>query len=59
MQGNFTKGLIIGSIVGASISMIMNSDMMNGRAKRKMMRTGKNFIRKSGNIIGDVIDVFR
>lgn len=59
MRSGFTRGVIIGSIVGASISMIMNPDMMNGRNRRKMMRNGRNFIRKSGNMLGDVVDMFR
>lgn len=59
MQGGFTKGLIVGSIVGASISMMMNPDKMNARNRKKMIRTGRNLWRKSGNIVEDVVDLFR
>lgn len=59
MQGGFTKGLLIGSIIGASISMMMEPGMMNNRTRRKMMKSGRNLIRKSGNIIGDVVELFR
>lgn len=58
MSGGFTKGLIIGSIIGASVVM-MNPDMMKGRNKKKMMRTGRAFLRKSGSLIGDIVEIFR
>lgn len=59
MQGGFTKGLIIGSVVGAMVSMMMEPDMMKRRTRKKMMRSGRNFLRRSGHIIGDVIEMFR
>jgi len=58
MQG-FTKGLMIGSVIGAAASMMMNQDIMKGRSRRRMMRTGKDMFRKSGRIIGDVVDMLR
>lgn len=51
--------MVIGGMVGASVSMMMNSDMMSSRSGKKMMRRGKSLIRKSSNIIGDVADLFR
>lgn len=59
MHKGFVKGMIIGGLVGASVSMMMNSDMMGSRSGKKMMRRGKSMIRKSSNIIGDVADLFR
>ena len=59
MNGGFTKGLVVGSLIGASVSMMMNNDMMRPRNKKKMMRAGKMFLRKSGGIISDVVDAFR
>lgn len=59
MRNGFTKGLIMGGIIGASVSMMMNSDMMNGKSRRKIKKTGAELVRKSGSIIGDVIDLFR
>ena len=38
MRNGFTKGLIMGSIIGASVSMVMNSDMMNGKSRRKIKK---------------------
>lgn len=59
MQGSFTRGLVIGSLIGASLSIMANSNMVNGRTKKRMMRTGRNIWRRSGNLIGDVVDMFR
>ena len=59
MNSGFTRGLVVGSIIGASVSMIMNNNMMQPRNRRKMMRTGKALLRKSGGIISYVVDVFR
>jgi gas vesicle protein len=59
MNGGFTKGVIIGSIIGASVSMAMDPGMMKARNRRRMMRNGRNFLRKSGDIINDVVDIFR
>lgn len=59
MRNGFTRGLIIGSLLGASVSMAMNSDVMNGKSGRKMRRNSMDFMRKSGSLIGDVIELFR
>ena len=59
MNGGFTRGLVIGSIIGASVGIIMNNDVMRPRNRKKMLRTGKTFLRKSGGIISDVVDIFR
>ncbi|NSW89170.1 MAG: YtxH domain-containing protein [Firmicutes bacterium] len=59
MLNGFTKGLIVGSILGASISMMMEPDIMKRRNKKRMIRAGRNFLRRTGNIISDVVDAFR
>ncbi|HEY9063201.1 MAG TPA: YtxH domain-containing protein [Pseudobacteroides sp.] len=59
MRGGFTRGLVIGGLIGASIGMIKNSDMMKPRSRRRMMRAGRNMIRRTGNALGDVIDLLR
>ena len=38
MRSGFTRGLIMGSIIGASVGMVMNSNMMNGKSKRKLKK---------------------
>ena len=59
MNNGFTKGIIIGSIIGATVSAMMDQGIMRGKNRKKIMRTGRNFFRKSGNIIGDVVEMFR
>lgn len=59
MQNGFVKGVMIGGFIGASVSMMMNSDMVKPRTKRRMMRNGRSLLRKSGNLISDVADMFR
>lgn len=59
MRTGFTRGLVIGSLIGASVSMMMNPDMMKARNRKKMMKNGRNLVRKSGNVISDVISMFR
>ena len=58
-NGSFTRGLVLGSVIGASMSMMMNTDMMNTRKKKRMMKSGRNLLRKSGNIIVDVVDLLK
>lgn len=57
MQKNFVKGVIVGGLLATSIGMMMNSDMSG--ARRKMMRNGRTFLRKSGSLINNVVDLFR
>ena len=59
MNGGFMRGVIVGSIVGASISTIINPDFMSGRTKRKIMRNKRKFFRKSGELFGNVVEMFR
>lgn len=59
MQNGFTKGLLLGSIIGASVSMMMNPDVLKNRTRKRMMRNGRGLFRKSGHIIGDVVELFR
>lgn len=58
MRGSFTKGMIFGSIVGASLSMIMDNGDMN-KKRRKMMKNGRSFIRNSGYMINDIVRMFK
>jgi len=59
MMNGFAKGVIVGSIIGASVSMLMESGMIKRRHKRKMLRAGRNFLRRTGTVVGDIIDVLR
>lgn len=59
MENGFIKGLVVGGLIGASVSMMMEPGIMSGRNKRRMMKTGRNLLRRSGSFIGDVVDIFR
>lgn len=59
MNSGFKNGLIVGSIIGASVGAMSNSGMMNSRNKRKIMRSGRTMLRRTGNVVSDIMDVFR
>lgn len=59
MNGRFTKGMIIGGMVGASIGMMMGPDMMKNRTRRKVKRAGRQLLRRSGNWLEDIVDFIR
>lgn len=54
MRNGFTSGMLIGGIVGATMSMIMNHDIDVNKTKRRMVRLGKNMYRKSRRIVSDI-----
>jgi len=59
MHGNgFAKGIIVGSIIGVTVSMIMNSDMVGRKQKKNWMKKGRNLARKSGDIVSNVMELF-
>jgi gas vesicle protein len=59
MRSGFTRGLLIGGIIGASVSMMTGNNMVKPRTRKRMMKSGRSFMRKSGDIIGDVVELFR
>ncbi len=59
MRGGFTKGLLVGSVIGASIGVMKSADLMNPRSRRRMMRTGRNMVRRTTHALGDLVDLFR
>ena len=59
MRNGFTKGLIIGGVMGAAIGMMMEPEMISRRGRKRMMKKGMNFFRKSGDIISDIAGIFR
>lgn len=58
MRGGFAKGLIVGSIIGASMGMMMDNGNMSKNRKR-MAKNGRNFVRSSSDLINDVVRLFR
>ncbi len=59
MRNGFVKGMMVGGIMAASVGLIMNSEMMSSRTKKRMIRGSRNLLRKSGHIISDVAELFR
>lgn len=59
MRNGFVKGVMVGGIVAASVGFMMNTDMISGRTKRKMIRGGRNLLRKTGHIMNEVSEMFR
>lgn len=55
-DNRFTRGLIIGGIIGATIGGMMNN-RQTYRMRRKFMRAGKNFV-KRGGIVDTLTDLF-
>jgi gas vesicle protein len=60
VRNNFTRGLVIGSIIGASVGMAMNSDkVMSNRSRKRIKNRGLDIMKKSGSLISDVVELFR
>ncbi|MCG8499013.1 MAG: YtxH domain-containing protein [Firmicutes bacterium] len=56
-RSNFTKGLITGTIIGATASMLFNP--MEGRDKKMFRKKTGNLMRVVGNFIEDIADMRR
>jgi len=54
MRTGFTSGVIIGGIVGAAMSMMMNGDVDVKRTRRRIMRLGRDVSRRSRRIMSDI-----
>lgn len=59
MENGFTKGLIIGGLIAASLGMAINSDLMSARGRKKMMKSGRKFLRRTGSMMNGVVGVFK
>jgi len=58
MRIGFTKGMILGSILGASVGMMMEDDGMRKR-RSKMIRNGRRLARSSSAVIDNLTGMFR
>ncbi len=58
MKNGFTSGIVLGGIVGATMSMIINKDINVNKTRKRMMRIGKNVYKKSMRMISDIGDMF-
>ena len=59
MMRNFTTGLVIGGLIGASISVLTNPEIVDPHMRRKMIKSGRKIWRRSNNVFGDVMHMFR
>jgi gas vesicle protein len=58
MRNGFTSGIVLGGIVGATMSMIINKDINMDKTRKRMMRIGKNVYKKSRRMVSDIADMF-
>ena len=56
---NFAKGLIIGGLIGASISILTNSEIVDPKMRRDMVRSGRKIYRRSRHVFSDAMHMFR
>lgn len=59
MMKNFCRGLVIGGLIGASISVLTNPEIVDPRMRKKMIKSGKKIMHRSNNVFGDMVDMFR
>ena len=59
MRMKFARGMVIGGLIGASISILTNPDIIDPHMRKKMIKSGKKIVRRSNNVLGDVIHMFR
>ncbi len=59
MLRNFTKGLVIGGLIGASVSVLTNPEVIDPRMRRKMMKSGRKILHRSNNVFGEMFQLFR
>ncbi len=59
MMMKFARGMVIGGLIGASISVLTNPDIIDPRMRRKMIKSGRKIMHRSSNVFGDMISMFR
>ncbi|PYG87322.1 hypothetical protein LY28_02229 [Ruminiclostridium sufflavum DSM 19573] len=55
----FAKGMLIGGLIGASISVLTNPEIVDPRMRKRLIRSGKKIVRRSGNVFDDMVHMFR
>ncbi|HEY5583579.1 MAG TPA: YtxH domain-containing protein [Ruminiclostridium sp.] len=58
MMRNFARGLVIGGLIGASISVLANSEIVNPHMRKKMMKSGRKIMSGSNNVLSDIAHLF-
>lgn len=59
MMRNFARGLVIGGLIGASISVLTNPEIIDPRMRRKMIKSGRKIMHRSNHVFGDMMHMFR
>lgn len=55
----FAKGMLIGGLIGASLSVLTNPEIVDPRTRRRLIKSGKKIVRRSGNVFEDMVHMFR
>lgn len=55
----FAKGMLVGGLIGASISVLTNPEIVDPRTRRRLIKSGKKIVRRSGNVFEDMVHMFR
>ena len=56
-RNNFTKGLIAGTIIGATVSMVVNP--AEGKDRKVFRKKTGKILRTVGHVIEDMVDMAR
>ncbi len=59
MMRNFARGLLIGGLIGASLSVLTNPEIVDPHMRRKMIKSGRKIWRRSNNVFSDMMHMFR
>jgi len=59
MMRNFCRGLVIGGLIGASISVLTNPEIVDPHMRKRMIKSGKKIMHRSNNVFGDMMHMFR
>lgn len=55
----FVKGMFIGGLIGASISLLTNPQVVDPRTRKRLIKSGKKIVRRSSNVFDDMVHMFR
>lgn len=59
MMRNFARGVVIGGLIGASISILTNPEIVDPHMRKKMIRSGKKIMHRSNHVFGDMVHMFK
>ncbi len=59
MMRNFARGLVIGGLIGASLSILTNPEIVDPHMRKKMVKSGRKIWRRSNHVFGDMMHMLR